>query len=55
MRRWIAIAARLYPRSWRERYGPEFDAVLENAPANWRQVLDVTRAALAMQLKKTPH
>jgi hypothetical protein len=50
MRRWIAIAARLYPRSWRERYGPEFDAVLENAPANWRQFANVLRAALGAQL-----
>jgi hypothetical protein len=49
MRRWIAWAARLYPRDWRERYGAEFDALLEDAPADWRQLWNVTRKALAMQ------
>lgn len=24
------VAARLYPRSWRDRYGPEFEALLED-------------------------
>ena len=49
MRRWIALAARLYPRSWRERYGDEFAALIEDAPADWRQLYNVTYGALAMQ------
>jgi len=31
MRRWIILAGRLYPRDWRDRYGEEFTAVLEDA------------------------
>ncbi len=50
MRRWIALAARLYPRSWRERYGDEFDALVEDATADWRQLLNVTRSAITMQV-----
>ena len=50
MRRWIAFAARLYPRDWRARYGEEFDALVNDATADWRQLLNVSRIALAMQL-----
>ena len=50
MRRWIAWAALLYPRSWRERYGDEFDALVEDAAADWRQLLNVTRSAITMQV-----
>jgi hypothetical protein len=50
MRRWIAWAAFLYPRSWRERYGDEFDALVEDAAADWRQLLNVTRSAITMQV-----
>ena len=28
MKRWIALAAAMYPRSWREQFGQEFDALL---------------------------
>ena len=30
MRRWILLAANLYPRAWRVRYGEEFQALLED-------------------------
>jgi hypothetical protein len=50
MRRWIALAGRLYPRGWRERYGEEFDALLEEATADWRQFLNVTGGALTMRI-----
>lgn len=50
MRRWIALAACLYPRAWRERYGEEFGALLEDAVADWRQLWNVTYGAFAMQL-----
>jgi hypothetical protein len=37
---------RLYPRAWRQRYGPEFNALLEQQPLTLRSVLDVARGAL---------
>ena len=49
MRRWIAFAARLYPRNWRERYGEEFDALLDDATADGRQLLNVAQGAIIMQ------
>ena len=33
LRRLIVL---LYPRAWRNRYGAEFAALLEDAPARWR-------------------
>jgi len=50
VRRWIAWAARLYPRPWRERYGEEFSALLKDAPADWRQLADVMWAGLAVRM-----
>ena len=52
MRRWIALAARLYPRDWRARYGEEFDALVADATADWRQLLNVSRTAFAMQFAR---
>ena len=37
---------RLYPREWRERYGDELAAILEERPAGPSLVLDVIRGAL---------
>lgn len=37
---------RLYPRKWREKYGDEFLALLEQADAGWRATFDVVPAAL---------
>ena len=34
MRRWIELAAQLYPRSWREEYGDEFAALLDDVRAS---------------------
>ena len=34
MRLVIRFAAKLYPRSWRERYGAEFDALLDDIGAD---------------------
>jgi hypothetical protein len=50
MKRWILWTARLYPRAWRERYGEEFDALVEDAGAGWRDLWDVGRGAVFMQL-----
>jgi capsular polysaccharide biosynthesis protein len=52
MRRWILLAARLYPRAWRERYGEEFQALLEDVKPGWRELADVIGGALKMQIAK---
>src|SRR2546430_670518 len=51
MRTLIRFAAWLYPRSWRERYGVEFDALLEDVRPGWRELLNVLKGALAMQIR----
>jgi hypothetical protein len=51
MRDWIRLASQLYPRSWRARYGVEFDALLDDAAAGPREFADVIRGALTMQLR----
>ena len=50
MRRWLKLAARLYPRAWRERYGEEFDAVLQDYQPGWREFANVIAGALSMQI-----
>lgn len=35
----------VYPRRWRERYGPEFEELLLSEPGGLRNVADVIRAA----------
>lgn len=48
-------AARLYPRAWRERYGEEFAATIEDLPegrARWTTVGDILRGALFMRVRR---
>ncbi|GMV23469.1 MAG: hypothetical protein AMXMBFR57_34180 [Acidimicrobiia bacterium] len=40
--RWLL---RMYPHAWRERYGEEFSALLEQSPTSWRTFADVVIAA----------
>ena len=40
------IVIRLYPLSWRERYGEEFMALLESSPGTTRNILDIVLAAI---------
>jgi hypothetical protein len=47
--RWLA---RLYPRQWRARYGPEFDALLEDV--NRRDVFGVVLSALGENYMSEP-
>jgi hypothetical protein len=47
------LVIRLYPASWRERYGAELEALMQDSGAGWRAVLDLTRAALTMRLLGT--
>jgi hypothetical protein len=42
--RWLV---RLYPRDWRERYGEEFDALLQDDSGGFRAVVNVLRSALS--------
>jgi hypothetical protein len=48
--RLIRLAGRLYPASWRRRYGVEFEALLEDADWHWQDVLDVLLGALRMRM-----
>jgi hypothetical protein len=49
MKRWIFWAAKLYPRSWRDRYGPEFEAFLEDLAPSWWDFWDVLWDALSLR------
>ena len=51
MKRWIRLAANLYPRPWKERYGEEFEALLDDYNPNWREFTNVLGGALQMQMK----
>ncbi|MEO5925474.1 MAG: hypothetical protein ABIR70_16760 [Bryobacteraceae bacterium] len=50
MDRLTKFASKLYPRWWRERYGEEFTALLEEARPGFRGALDIAKAAFALQL-----
>jgi hypothetical protein len=47
MRRLLKWASRLYPKDWRNRYGDEFDALLDDAKPQWRDVWDVAIAGVS--------
>lgn len=50
MHRLTKYAAKLYPRWWRERYGEEFAALLEDVRPGPAGTLDILKGALTMQL-----
>jgi capsular polysaccharide biosynthesis protein len=50
MKRAMKLLARLYPSGWRERYGAEFEALVEDAKPSARDAMDVLWGALKMQL-----
>ena len=50
MKRWINLAARLYPASWRNRYATEFQALIDDVNPGWRELVDVLKGALKMRL-----
>jgi uncharacterized protein involved in exopolysaccharide biosynthesis len=41
---------RLYPANWRERYGEEFEALVEDSPPGWLGIFDLVKGAIKMQL-----
>src|SRR5215469_5348388 len=45
---WVA---RLYPARWRQRYGAEFGALLEESGGGWSATVDILKGALAMQMR----
>jgi len=51
MRRWLIFLAKGYPRAWRERYGVEFDALMEDVEPDWREFTNVLGGAVKLQLQ----
>jgi len=52
MKRWIRFVALFYPRGWREEFGDEFDAVLDDIRPGWRVFANVLRGAVEMQISE---
>jgi uncharacterized protein involved in exopolysaccharide biosynthesis len=50
MKRLLHLAMRLYPAQWRARYGVEFQYLLDDSRAGWRDLLDVARTGLHLRL-----
>jgi hypothetical protein len=48
----LRFAARLYPRAWRDRYGEEFDALIDDMTPRWRHVVNIVVGALIMQISR---
>jgi TonB family protein len=47
----IHWAAKLYPRVWRDRYGLEFEALLDEARPSWRGLFNVVGGALGVRAR----
>ena len=50
MGRMARCAARLYPKWWRDRYGDEFEALLDDVRPGVRGAVNIAKEALAMQM-----
>ena len=48
------LLTRLYPRYWRERYGDEFEALLEAGSGDFRTVVNSVWSALCEHIVPTP-
>lgn len=46
------LVLRLYPKRWRQRYGMEMEAVIEETGSSWRTLADVVRSAAVMRLRE---
>ena len=51
MRRLVRLAVRLYPASWRKRYGSEFEALVDDLEPGWRELFNIVNGALTMQIR----
>jgi len=52
MKKLFLLAARLYPAAWRDRYGVEFQALLDEIEPGWLDVVDVLKGGLQMHLRR---
>ena len=52
MRRMIRFAVHLYPAGWRARYGPEFDALLEEMNPGFADLLNIVTGALLVRFNR---
>jgi uncharacterized protein involved in exopolysaccharide biosynthesis len=50
MKRATRLLIRLYPATWRARYGDEFEALVEDSSPNWIAIFDLLKGAIRMQL-----
>jgi hypothetical protein len=50
MKRILKLLTRLYPTTWRRRYGEEYEALLEEKTPRIRDMFDVAWAAMKMQM-----
>jgi hypothetical protein len=50
MKRLTRFFIRLYPATWRARYGEEFEALLEDSSSDWPAIFDLLKGAIRMQL-----
>ncbi|HEU4691689.1 MAG TPA: hypothetical protein VFS23_25170 [Vicinamibacterales bacterium] len=50
MNRLTGLVVRLYPRWWRQRYGAELQALMEDSGETWWDVLDLAKGAFAMRV-----
>lgn len=48
----VRLALRLYPRKWTKRYGEELIGLLEDLGADWWDLVDLLKGAVAMQLTR---
>ena len=51
-RRLVRWATRLYPRWWRQRYGAELDALLDDVDLRWRDIGSIVRGGMLMRLTR---
>jgi hypothetical protein len=50
VRRVARLLIRLYPGNWRERYGEEFEALIEDSPTSAGGLFDLLKGAIRMQM-----
>jgi capsular polysaccharide biosynthesis protein len=50
MKRVAQFLIRLYPPSWRARYGEEFEALIEDSPVAFSGIFDLVKGAIKMRL-----
>lgn len=52
MKQVLRFLIRLYPARWRQRYGRELEALLEDSGSRWRDAWDLLWGAMQMQMSK---